>query len=355
MGGKPEDVASLDELLDAANRTHGYPAIVAAVADKDAILAAGATGVRKVGGEDRATVRDRFHLGSISKPMTATVVAALVEDGALGWGTAPSDLFPDPAAEIHPALRGVRLDHLLAHRSGLRPFTDDEEFLAVPPADGPPRLQRSAFARWLLRQEPASVPGAAFAYSNAGYAVAAALAEQATDQEWERLVRDRLFAPLPMAGAGFGWPALHHPDQPWGHRKSGQVSTPQPPDGPYQLGPSMAPGGDVHASVLDLAAFGRMHLRGLAGEDSLLRADTVRALHTPLGGGEYGLGWAVTEDSHNHSGSTGTFLALLYLRPDRNRVYAFATNAAASETMAASEDDAALLKGVLASLIERFE
>lgn len=353
-------IESLDTLLAESNRAHGYPAIAAAVASSAGLLAAGATGVRKVGDPQPATVEDRFHLGSISKPMTATVLATLVEEGRLGWESTPRELFPDLAASIHPALHQVRLDHLLAHRAGIAPFTDDAEMVPLPPFTGSPRDRRFAFAAWLLRREPAATPVSDFHYSNAGYTIAAAMAERVADRPWEALVRERFFAPLRMASADFGWPAAANPNQPWGHRKTGPTFVPHPPDDAYQLAPLLTPAGDVHATMPHLAAFGRMHLRGLAGEATPLRAETVERLHTPLGtieGGDHGigLGWGIAESGHQHSGSAGTFFALLVVRPEHDRVYAFATNAAASDAVAANEDDANLAKGLLAALIERFE
>lgn len=184
------------------------------------------------------------------------------------------------------------------------------------------------------------------------------MAERAADRSWEDLMRTRLFVPLSLAGAGFGWPALASPDQPWGHYKRGEVLEPQPPAGAYQLGPLIAPAGDVHATLSDLAEFGRMHLRGLAGEDTLVTANSVRRMHTSLGaapGEGYGLGWSISESSHNHTGSAGTFFAVLLLRAQHDWVYAVATNAAATETMEGSEDDSALLNTLLSTLVQQFE
>src|SRR2546421_8863271 len=45
------------------------------------IIAQGAAGVRKRGTGQRITFDDRFHLGSCTKAMTATLVAMLVEEG----------------------------------------------------------------------------------------------------------------------------------------------------------------------------------------------------------------------------------------------------------------------------------
>lgn len=307
-----------------------------------------------MGDGTRLTVGDRVHLGSITKPMTATVIATLVEDGLLGWDTSPFDLFPEFAADAHPRLRGTRLDRLLAHRAGIPPFTAHEEMEPVPPFAGSPRDRRLAFAGWLLRQEPVAEPVTEYAYSNAGYTIAAAMAEHAADRSWEELAQARLFDRVPMPSAGWGWPALQSTEQPWGHLKNGRTFEPQDPNGPYLFGDLLAPAGDAHSSVLDLAQFGRATLRGLAGEAALLQAETMRKLATPFGGGDYGLGWVIGESGPYHSGSATTFLAFLVVRPDQDRVYAFVTNAAASETMEPDPADAALIKGLLNTLVERF-
>jgi CubicO group peptidase (beta-lactamase class C family) len=351
-------VAPLDDLLASINADHGYPALVAAVASRDRLLATGATGVRKAGGNDPVSVADRFHIGSITKPMTATLCATLFEEGRLAWDARPVDILPEFAAELHPVLRSVRLEHLLAHRAGIAPFTDDEEMAPVLAFEGTPHDRRLAFSGWLLRQEPVVTPDTEFSYSNAGYTIAAAMAERAGDVSWEDLMRSRLFAPLGLDGAGLGWPALDDPKQPWGHFKRGDSLEPQDPHGEYQLGPLHAAAGDVHMPVADLAAFGRMHPRGLAGKDILITADTVRRMHTPLGdapGDGYGLGWSISESSHNHTGCAGTFLAVLLLRPQHGRVYAVATNAAAAQTLEGSEDDRELVTDVLSTLVQRFE
>lgn len=352
-------IGSLDTLLAATTRAHGYPALAAAVASGAGVLAAGASGVRKTGDPQSVTIEDRFHLGSIAKPMAATVLATLVEEGRLGWETTPRGVFPEFAADVHPALHDVRLEQLLAHRAGIAPFTDDAELAPPPPFTGSPRDRRLAFAAWLLGHAPSTTPGTEVRYSNAGYAIVAAMAERVADRPWEALVRERLFAPLGLVGAGFGWPAAQNAEQPWGHRKTGPTLTPHPPDDAYQLAPLWTPAGDVHATMPDLAKFGRMHLRGLAGEETPIRAETVRRLHAPLGTVEGGdgvaLGWGITETGHQHAGSAGTFFALLVVRPEHDRVYAFATNAAASDSMDANEDDARLAKGLLTTLIARFE
>src|ERR1051325_5380997 len=94
--------------------------MVAAVLRGERIIAQGAAGVRKRGSTERVTLDDRFHLGSCTKAMTATLVAMLVEEGKLNWTTTLGELFADTVRHMHPAWEKVTLRQVLAHRAGLR-------------------------------------------------------------------------------------------------------------------------------------------------------------------------------------------------------------------------------------------
>src|SRR5678816_3095490 len=94
--------------------------LAAAVLRGERINAQGAAGVRKRGTAERITLNDRFHLGSCTKAMTATLVAMLVEDGKLNWTTTLRELFGDTLTPMHPAWEKVTLRQVLAHRAGLR-------------------------------------------------------------------------------------------------------------------------------------------------------------------------------------------------------------------------------------------
>src|ERR1051325_7290743 len=94
--------------------------MAAAVLRGERIIAQGAAGGRKRGTAERITPDDRFHLGSCTKAMTATLVAMLVEEGKLSWTTTLGELFADTVKPMHPAWEKVTLRQGLAHRAGLR-------------------------------------------------------------------------------------------------------------------------------------------------------------------------------------------------------------------------------------------
>src|SRR5262245_46974106 len=94
--------------------------MAAAVLRGERIIAQGPAGVRKGGPAQRITLDDRFHLGSCTKAMTATLVTMLVEEGKLNWTTTMGELFADTVKPMHPAWEKVTLRQVLAHRASLR-------------------------------------------------------------------------------------------------------------------------------------------------------------------------------------------------------------------------------------------
>jgi CubicO group peptidase (beta-lactamase class C family) len=324
--------AEITPLLAEMGRQYDLPAIAAAVVRAGSILTAGAAGVRIMGSPLQVTVEDRFHTGSVTKPMTATMIATLVEAGTLSWSTTPADVFPELRDHIHPSLRAITLEQLLTHRAGLPPLEEDEDIAQVPKFTGDPAAVRRAFAEWLLPRAVAS-PVGEHVYSNAGYGLAAAMAERATGSSWESLMRRQLFEPLSMNSAGFGWPAQAHANEPWGHQEGQAGFVPHSPADKYQLAPFMAPAGDVHLHILDFSRFAQLHLAGLTGSPTLLQAATFEKLHQPQG--EYALGWNAQliqgALASTHSGSAGTFYAGVIVYPQEDIAVVIAINAAGKQ------------------------
>jgi len=308
----PDPSAVLAAILSEVRAKRHFPGGVALVSRRGVPVASAAVGVRREGGADPVSIDDRFHLGSVTKPMNATMIATLVEEGKLGWESTLEQMFPD--GPIHRELRAVTLAQLLSHRSGLAAFTSDAEMEEAPKLYGDARAQRAQFAQWLLARKPALTPGAQFAYSNAGIAIAAAAAERAADRPWEDLMRERVFKPLGMKSAGFGWPAYDDPKAPWGHQLDGTRLVPHDPHGPYQLNAVIQPAGNVSVSVKDLGLFLDDHARGIAGTPGLLKPATYARMHAlePEGSA---LGWGVRKrdgvTTSSHSGSAETFYAIV--------------------------------------------
>ncbi len=341
----------LVSLMDNARRQHGIPALAVAVVRSDTVLATVAVGNRHLGAPDLVAVSNQFHIGSNTKAMTATLLATLVEEGRLAWTTRPVDVLPELRDSIHPAYQNVTLEQLLSHRSGVPAYTSGFAIAFLP--DSVYEQSGRSSAEWrralvlhVLRNKPEKPPGTEFLYSNGGYTVAAAMAEAVMEQPWESLLQTLVFRPLGIHG-GYGWPAATDTTQPWGHwRKLFRGVRAHDPKGDYQLGALLAPAGDVHVSVEDYARFLQEHLRGLRGQDGLLRAATVQRLHAPTG--NYAMGWIIQPfagaRASAHEGSAGTFHAIAVLHPQRDLAVAVLANAGFSK---AGEADRELAQALL--------
>lgn len=314
----------LEVVLETAIRSYGFPAAAAAVITSQNIHIA-AMGRRRVDRPDQVTVDDRFGLGSNTKAVTATMLGTLVERGQLRWDLTLADAFPD--LPMHPEYRAVTLRQILTHRAGLPPWTSDEAFqraLTFNTADL--ASGRLAFATTVLSEPPVNVPGTETRYSNAGFSIASLAAERATHKSWRQLITELVCMPLHISCA-FGPPAATDPHQPWGHSRTSGTLTPVDPTAPAVS--AMQGAGGLNLSLKDYAVFLQMHLRGLRGQDTpVLRAGTVRELHTPKG--RYALGWGIQEfaglQSSIHAGGNGQFYALVVIQPERDRAVAFLTN-----------------------------
>ncbi|MCI0674803.1 MAG: YbhB/YbcL family Raf kinase inhibitor-like protein [Phycisphaerales bacterium] len=354
---RPDTDGEIRRSLERIRSDHKLPALAAAVVCDDRILAADAVGTRRIGADDEVELGDRFHVGSCTKAITATMIATLVDEGKLSWETTIAEVLPDLKDQIDGKFARVTLEHLLTHRAGVPSFTAGSapESTLTKDLVGSPRQQRLEFLKRVVAQNPLYEPGSKMVYSNGGYGLAAAIAEQVMDDTWENLIRQRAFEPLGMSSAGFGWPASQNsPNQPCGHWNMGGKVTAHWPNDNYTLPAALAPAGDVHCSIEDFARFAQFHLRGLcdanddaggvvpgdspeprAGKELSMKPQTFRRLHTP-GLDGYAMGWVIIprdggETVSWHNGSAGTFFAWMTVKPKSNLAVVVVTNVGNAE------------------------
>lgn len=298
---------AVTDALKPIQQKHHLPALAGAIVTSKGLEVGGVVGVRKSGTGIPASLDDRWHLGSDTKAMTATLVGSLVEQGLLKWNTTAADVFPDLASAFDPAMKNVTVLHLLSHGAGLPANLSAPWFKAG--GDGSPQKQRLEVLKQALSQKPEFTPGSKFQYSNLGYVIVGAMVEKVTGISWEEAIQGRVFKPLEMTTAGFGGTGTPGQiDQPWGHQDGGRPVAANGPaaDNPPVLGPA----GRVHCTIQDWAKFVADQLRGARGRPALLKTSTYQALHTPPFGGDYGLGWIVVKRDwgggtvFNHAGIT---------------------------------------------------
>jgi CubicO group peptidase (beta-lactamase class C family) len=334
----------INAFLASIRDKHKLPAIAGGILRGADLVAVGAVGVRKIGSPETMQVADQVHIGSNTKAMTATRIAMLVEQGKLKWNSTLASVFPELKDVTHPDNRNVTLDQLLTHRAGL-PANASWWLLGTKNST---TEQRLTLLKQVLAKAPESKPGSRYAYSNVGYAVAAAMAERVTGSSWEELMSKGLFRPLKMSSAGFGPPGTKgKTDQPWGHA----VVSGEPQPSQTDNAPVLGPAGTVHCSLPDYAKFIALHLQGETSNVGRLKPETMRHLHTPPQGENYACGWIVVErpwaggKALAHSGSNTMWWATVWLAPKRGFAVLVATNRGDAEGQkACDEASTALIK-----------
>lgn len=341
--------AEVGSAITQAQSRFNQPALVGAIVTSSTIKL-NVVGVRKVGSSSPAALVDSFHIGSNAKAFTSTLLAICVEEGKVRWNSPLKECFPELSATMRPEYRDVTLETVLQMRAGIVALFDFAALMQVPPFTGTPREQRGAFVAWALQQAPEAAIGS-FRYSNGSYLLAAALIEKLTGQPWETVLQNRLFRPLGITSVLFGLPSAGAASQPWGHSADGNGSyTALDADQVNAQVPAyLGPAGNIAISILDYARFVQMNLRGLRGQTTLIKPDSMKRLHSPPAGSAFALGWdTATIDgvpSSLYIGSLIGFMADVQLQPSRDIAVIAISNADDSAALNACEQSLAQMRG----------
>lgn len=338
----PSAVSVLQQSADGAV-SQGLAGVVLAHLDPGPMTQARA-GLRELGSTVPIQAGDAFLIGSTTKAMTAALAGRLVEQGRIAWTTTLAEALPDLAAGMQPAYRAVTLEQLLSHRGGLMAFNNGDDvarfegFLQSTSGPLPTSLpaRERFFAAWLLAQDPIATPGQGFAYSNAGYALAALMLEASTGRAYVELFEQELARPL---GLSVSWTSADTrlTGRPIGHQgPKGKLAPVTPADADAAVWLDvLRPGGEGTTTTPDsYATWVDWHLRALRGEATPLAAGYLQRIRA-LKPGEYGLGWIATDVDGRaviaHDGEYRGFCSLLVIDA-RGRSASFAfTNTEADD------------------------
>ena len=147
-----------------------------------------------------ATPETIYRIGSVSKTMTATVLALLAEEGVLTLDDPVSMYVPEIADLIDPRshAKKITLRHLANHTSGLvrEPQMTDA-------AKGPINLWQQKLLDAIPTTTLVGEPGSQYVYSNIGFGILGLAISRASNEQFMKLVQTRLFNPLNMNSSTF--------------------------------------------------------------------------------------------------------------------------------------------------------
>ena len=305
---------------------HELAGAVVLVANREKILSLDTVGAADLENARPMPTNALFWIASQSKPITATALMILVDEGKLG--------LDDPVAKYIPEFQEVWLtvdtggDHkflkrparpitvrdLLRHTSGL-PFASVME---RPTLDRLPlRTAAVSYAMTPLEFEP----GSKYQYSNAGINTAGRIIEIVSGQPYETFLETRLFQPLGMTDTTFTPSAeqltrlatSYKPGEGGkGLEKTtvGQLSYPLDDASREPM-----PAGGLFSTARDVGRFCQMILNKGEFEGRRYLSEAAVQEMTRKQTGEkiaesYGLGWSTGGDSFGHGGAFSTNMTI---------------------------------------------
>lgn len=305
---------------------------VTLVAKEGKIVALDAVGLRDIDGKQPMTADTLFAIASMTKPITATALMILVDEGKV--------TLDDPIAKFIPEFKDAKLkdgaklsrditvQDCLTHTSGV---VGDQQNSGTLAATG-----KMLAARPLDFQ-----PGEKWVYSP-GLSVIGRVIEVASGQPYDKFLQERIFTPLAMNDTSF-LPTAQQQQRLAKLYKPGQEKGTLAPATHWinDISPDRTPNpsGGLFSTAADLARFYQMVLSGgeLDGK-RILSADAVKKM-TSIQTGElktgftdgngWGLGWCVVREPRGVTksltpgtcGHGGAFGTQGWIEPARNMIY----------------------------------
>jgi CubicO group peptidase (beta-lactamase class C family) len=204
------------------------------------------------------TLDTRFAIASGCKGFTALTVVSLIDEGLLSLSTTARSLLGDDLPLIDDR---VTVEHLLAHRSGIGDYVDEEAGFEVSdyllPVPVHELATTEAYLRVLDGHPGKFAPGERFSYCNGGYVVLALLAERAAGAGFHELVRRRVCEP-----AGMPHTAYLRSDEPDGRVALGYLDADGPRTNLLHLPVRGSGDGGAYSTAADVHAMWAAFMEG---------------------------------------------------------------------------------------------
>ncbi len=218
---------------------HQAPGAAVAIIKDTSVIFLKGYGLRDTKKSDSIDTRTIFRLGSVSKSVTATLVAVLVNEGTLHWDDLVIKYLPDFHLKSEEATQKLTLRHLVSHTIGL-PY----HAYTIMVEDHAPF---DTLIDHLKDLDLIGKPGELYSYQNVGFSLIGKVIEKATGKKLEQVFIEKLFLPLGMKDASASFEKI---------MMSNNVAIPHLFTRPTLISPtyySVAPAGGINASIQDMA------------------------------------------------------------------------------------------------------
>jgi CubicO group peptidase (beta-lactamase class C family) len=219
----------------------------------------------------------KFMIGSVSKPLTATLVLIQVQKGLINLDNAVEDYLTE--FKNKPAAK-VTIRQLLNHTSGIPNYDIIKDFF--------PRISRQNFTREdyikvFIDSALAFAPGTNYAYSSWGYFTLGYIMERVTKKTYAQLMSDDIFKKLKMNNSGSYYHTQILANRATGYDYSFGGNT----SSDFRDQSNTMGTGDIYSTVEDLFKF---HMA--LANNTLLNKKLTAEMFTPgIAPAQYGYGW----------------------------------------------------------------
>ncbi len=296
---------------------------IAVVKDGEVVLAKG-YGIQKLGEADLVNEHSQFGIASVSKHMTASSLAVLVDEGVIAWDDPVTKHIPWFKLSDPWATENVTIRDLLTHQVGVgRMLGNRLQFMTN-------RSREELLYR--MRYHDFEQPfRSSYVYSNVMYTLAGEIVKAVTDLTWDEFMHERFFTPMGMSRTNTSITQLHSDENAaWPHQfiRDEVVTIPR------RNWDNAAPAGGINSTAADMAEWMKLQLddAGTHHETEYISSQTIRALQTPqvsLGTNSvdapqrsYGFGFTITDYNGTrtltHGGATDGMNTSFLLAPEHN-------------------------------------
>lgn len=319
-------IAKLDEHIQDLIKRKQIPGCAVAIVQNNQIVFMQSYGFKTLGKPEKIDSDTVFQLGSVSKPISATLASILENKGYFKMDDPIDQYLPHFYLNSKSPPDALKIKHILSHSTGVARGGFNNLIESYVTYD---HLLKN-----LQQKRVRNAPGKKYDYNNAMFGLISAVTKATTHLSFKDALRVNLLQPLNMTRTSATFEGLiSNPNRATPHTKSrrgGLIPCPTYSTGYY----TVAPAGGINSSIRDMAIFLKAQM---GGYPKVVNRQVLVKIQTPqittnnvlngFSGGRiiqnprYGLGWRIVDFANKklvfHGGWVKGFTNFIAFMPEQ--------------------------------------